>query len=130
MNVAVLGGGNGAHATAAELALGGHSIRLWRRDATGLEAVRRAGGITLAAEGKSARAALAAVTADLGEAVGGADVVVVVTPATAHEDVARRLGPHLGERQVVLLTPGTFGAYVMAREIARHRGRLPLAFAE
>ncbi len=130
MKIAVLGGGNGAHATAAELALGGHAVRLWRRDATGLEAVRKAGGITLVAEGKPAKATLAAVTADLAEAVDGADVIVVVTPATAHEDVARRLGSHLTEGQVVLLTPGTFGAYVMAREIGRDGGRMPLAFAE
>src|SRR5581483_12207711 len=51
-------------------------------------------------------------------------------PATAHEDVAKRLASHLDARQVVLLTPGTFGSFVMAREIARAGGRLPLAFAE
>ncbi|OLB96032.1 MAG: hypothetical protein AUH30_13820 [Candidatus Rokubacteria bacterium 13_1_40CM_68_15] len=130
MKIAVLGGGNGGHAVAAELALGGHAVRLWRRDAASLEPVRKAGGITLVAEGKPAKAALAAVTGDLAEAVTGADVIVVATPATAHEDVARSLGSHLTERQVVLLTPGTFGAYVMAREIARTGGRMPLAFAE
>jgi opine dehydrogenase len=130
MRVAVLGGGNGGHATAAELALGGHAVRLWRRDAAGLEAVRKAGGITLVVDGKPAKATLAAATADLAEAVAGADVIVVATPATAHEDLARRMGAHLTEGQVVLVTPGTFGAYVMAREIGRHGGRMPLAFAE
>jgi len=130
MKIAVLGGGNGGHAVAADLALAGHTVRLWRRDAASLEPVRQAGGVTLVAEGTSAKAVLASVTADLVEAVTGADVIVVATPATAHEDIARRLGAHLTERQVVLLTPGTFGAYVMAREIARAGARMPLAFAE
>src|SRR5437870_11256202 len=31
---------------------------------------------------------------------------------------------------ILLLTPGTFGVYVMAREIARAGARMPLAFAE
>ena len=130
MNVAVLGGGNGAHATAAELALAGHAVRLWRRDAAGIEAVRAAGGITRVADGKSAQAKLATLTTDLARALDGADVVVVAVPATAHDDLARGLGGHLTERQIVALTPGTFGAYALARAIARASGKLPMAFAE
>jgi len=130
VKIAVLGGGNGGHAVAADLALAGHAVRLWRRDAEALEAVRKAGGVTFVSEGKSAKAVLAAVTGNLAEAVADADVIVAATPAPAHEDIARRLGSHLTERQVVLLTPGTFGAYVMAREIARAGLRMPLAFAE
>ncbi len=130
IRVTVLGGGNGAYATAADLSLAGHQVRLWRRAEAELKAVRAAGGITLIAEGRQGKASLAAATADLGEAVTGADVIVVPLPATTHEELARRLAPHLGERQIVLLTPGTFGAYVMAREIARAGGTLPLAFAE
>jgi opine dehydrogenase len=57
-------------------------------------------------------------------------VIVVPLPATTHEDVAKRLAGHLTERQVVLLTPGTFGSYVMARALARAGGPMPLAFAE
>src|SRR3989442_12044459 len=108
MKLVVLGGGNGGHAVAAELALAGHTVRLWRRDAASLEPVRKAGGITLVAEGKPAKAALAAVTGDLAEAVTGADVILVATPATAHEDVARSPGSHLPQPQGVPLTPGTF----------------------
>jgi opine dehydrogenase len=129
MRIAVLGGGNGAYAAAADLALAGHEVRLWRRAAAELAAVRQAGGITLIAGERRDKAALAGV-ADVGEAVAGTDVVVVAMPAIAHEDIARRLAPHLGERQVVLVTPGTLGAFVMAREISRAGGRLPHAFVE
>jgi opine dehydrogenase len=130
MNVAVLGGGNGGYATAADLALSGHAVRFWRRAEAELADIRRAGAITLAGDGRAGKARLAAVTTDLGEALSGAEVVVAALPATSHEDLARGLAPHLTERQVVLLAPGTFGSYVVAREIERAGGRLPLAFAE
>jgi opine dehydrogenase len=130
MRIAVLGGGHGAYATAADLALGGHAVSLWRRTETELAAVRQAGGITLVAGGRPGKASLAGVTADLGEAVADAEVVVVPLPATAHEDLAARLAPHLRDTQLVLLTPGTFGAYALARALTRAGGRLPHAIAE
>ena len=128
MNVAVLGGSNGALAIAADLALGGHRVRLWRREEANVAALR--GGITLEAEGRHGSARLDLATADLREAGNGGEAVISVTPATSHDDLAKRLGPLLGERQLVLLTPGTFGTFAMARDIARANGRLPLAFAE
>ena len=39
MKIAVLGGGHGAYAAAADLSLAGHEVRLWRRDATALAEV-------------------------------------------------------------------------------------------
>lgn len=128
MNVAVLGGSHGAYASAADLTLAGHRVRLWRRSKDDVPPL--AGGITLKAEGRQGVAKLDRVTADLHEAVEAADVVVVPLPATTHEDIARRLAGVLTERQVVLLTPGTLGSFVMAREIARAGGALPLALAE
>jgi opine dehydrogenase len=128
--VAVLGGGSGAYATAADLALGGHQVRMWRRSAEEIAAIRGAGGITLATEGGRAVGRLERVTTALEEALDGAEVVIVPLPATTHDDLARRLAGKLGERQIVLLTPGTFGSYVMARELARAGAILPYAFAE
>lgn len=130
MIVAVLGGGNGGYAAAADLTLRSHTVRFWRRAGAEVDAVRAAGGIALVADGETRQAPVALVTADLGEAVQNADVILVAMPATAQEDLAKRLAPHLGERQLVLLTPGTFGAFVMAREVARAGGSLPYAIAE
>ena len=130
MNIAVLGGSHGAYATAADLALAGHRVRLWRRAAGELAAVRDAGGITLVADGQRRVAPLDRVTGALEEALDGAEVVVAPLPATAHEELARSLAGRLGAQQILLLTPGTLGAYVVAREIARAGGRLPLAIAE
>jgi opine dehydrogenase len=130
MRVAVLGGGNGAYATAADLTLAGHQVRLWRRRAEDLAPVRAAGGLSLTADERQGLARLDGLTADLGEALAGAEVVIVPLPATAHDDLGRRLAAALSSDQIVLLTPGTFGAYALARAVARAGGRQPLAFAE
>jgi opine dehydrogenase len=130
MRVAVLGGSNGGYATAADLALRGHRVRFWRRNAAALAALGPTPAIGFRGDGAAGVASLERATGDLGQAVEGADVVVVPLPATSHEDLAARLARHLTGREVVLLTPGTLGSYVMARAIARGGGRLPLAFAE
>ena len=54
MRIAVLGGGNGCYAAAADLAEAGHEVRLWRRDAAALAPVVEAGGDR---PGRRARAA-------------------------------------------------------------------------
>ena len=130
MNVTVLGGSNGGYATAADLALAGHRVRLWRRSESELAPVRAAGIITLVAEGRQGEARLDRATADIKEALDGAEVVVVPLPATCHDDLATRLAGRLTGREVVLLTPGTLGGFVLARGLARAGATLPLAFAE
>ncbi|MBI1736076.1 MAG: NAD/NADP octopine/nopaline dehydrogenase family protein [Candidatus Rokubacteria bacterium] len=130
MNVAVLGGSNGAFAAAGDLTLAGHAVRLWRRTDADLAPVRAAGGITLRADERHGLARLDTLTADLDAALAGADVVLVALPATTHEALAPELAKRLTETQIVLMTPGTFGAFAMARDVGRARGRLPLAFAE
>ena len=130
MNVSILGGSNGGYATAADLALAGHRVRLWRRSAKDFEPIRGKGVITLVAEGRQGEARLDRATADLKEALEGAEVVVVPLPATSHDDLATRLAGRLTGREVVLLTPGTLGTYVLARGLARAGATLPLAFAE
>jgi opine dehydrogenase len=130
MNVSVLGGGNGGYATAADLALAGHRVRLWRRNAAELAPVLIGGSITLAAEERQGIARLDRATTDIGEALDGAETVVVPLPATSHEELAGRLAGRLTGKEVVLLTPGTLGSFVIARALARAGAVLPFAFAE
>lgn len=130
MNVTVLGGSHGGYTTAADLALAGHRVRLWRRSAEALAPVQKAGGITLVAEQRQGVARLDRATADLGEALDGAEVVIVPLPATSHDDLGERLAGRLTGREVVLLTPGTLGSVVLARALARAGAPQPLAFAE
>ncbi len=108
MRVAVLGGGNGAHAAIADLSEQGHEVRHWRRDAA---ALRERINLKDAMGMREVRIARAC--ADMGEAVRGADVIFMPDPAFTQIDNAKRLAPHLEKGQVAFLAPGTFGAYVM-----------------
>jgi len=130
VNVAVLGASHGGFATAADLALAGHRVRLWSRSAPALGPLVKDPTITLAAEGRSGAARLARATPDLAEAVAGAEILIAALPATGHADLASDLGPHVNERQIILLTPGTLGSYAMARALARVGAKLPFALAE
>ena len=115
MRIAVLGGGNGALAAAADLTEQGHEVRHWRRDAQALRAV-----INLEDAAGMREIRIARACADMGDAVRGAQLVFLPDPAFTQEDNARRLAPHLADGQVVFLAPGTFGAYAM-REAMRTR---------
>ena len=121
MKIAILGGGHGSYAAAADLAEAGHEIRLWRRDAQALAPVVQAGSITLKDAEGSREVRIALATSDIGEAVRGAKLLVIPSPATAQADIARALAPQLLDGQVVFLPPGTFGSFVMAR-LAREAG--------
>ncbi len=121
MRVAVLGGGNGSYAAAADLAELGHEVRLWRRDAAALAPLLERPTITLRDAKGRREIRLAAATADIGAAVRDAAAIVLPAPAFAQEDIARSLAPHLRDGQVIFLPPGTFGSYAMMR-VLRHRG--------
>jgi opine dehydrogenase len=117
MKIAILGGGHGCYAAAADLSEQGHEVRLWRRDAAALQPVVDSGCITLKdAQGvRDVRIALA--TADIGAALKGAELIALPTPATAQDDIAKAMAPHLVDGQVVFLAPGTFGSWTMSRGV-------------
>src|SRR5450755_3903757 len=130
MKIAVLGGGHGCYAAAADLAEAGHEVRLWRRDAAALAPVVDAGAIVLVDERGRREVPFAGATADLGAALAGAELVVVPSPATAQAEIARAMAPHLENGQVVFLPPGTFGSFVMARIVREQGARADVAWAE
>ena len=130
MKIAVLGGGHGAYAAAADLSEAGHAVRLWRRDAPALKPLLQAGSITLKDANGQREVPLALATADMAEALRDAELIVIPAPAIAQQDIARAMAPHLADGQVVFLPPGTFGSYVMARQVAASGNRADLAWAE
>lgn len=110
--IAILGAGHGGQALAADLALQGWPVHLYNRSPERLQPLLKAGGIRL--EGAAGRgwARLARVTHDLEEAVTGTSLILVVTPATAHIELARQLAPLLRDGQTIVLCPGrTLGAW-------------------
>ena len=127
MRIAVIGGGNGAYAAAADLSEKGHEVRFWRRDA---EALRASKTITLEdADGERA-VSIASVSPDLGEALRGAELIFMPDPAFTQTDNAIRISSHLADGQVVFLAPGTFGAFLIPKIIREVGNRANFAFAE
>lgn len=130
MKLAVLGGGNGSYAAAADLAAGGHDVRLWRRDGAALQVAIDAGGIVLKDASGSQKVPVSLLTSEIGAAVRGVRLIVMPTPATAQLDIAAQLAPHLVDDQVVFLPPGTFGSYVMAQRVNKLGNRARVMWAE
>ncbi len=130
MHIAILGGGHGCYAAAADLSEAGHHVRLWRRDAAALQPVVASGSIVL----KDARGArevpVAMASADIGPVLRGAQLVLIPSPAIAQEDIARAMAPHLSDGQVVFLPPGTFGSLLMARRVREAGSRAQVTWAE
>jgi len=58
------------------------------------------------------------------EAIPGAGIIVVVTPANAHRDVARSCAPFLSDGQVVFIHPGATGGALEFRKVLHEEGCL------
>lgn len=130
MKIAVLGGGHGCYAAAADLSESGHEVRLWRRDAAALQPVIASGAIVLKDSDGSREVRLALATADIALALKDAALIVIPSPAIAQADIARAMAPHLTNGQIVFLAPGTFGSYVMAQGVRAAGSRADVAWAE
>ena len=130
MKIAVLGGGHGAYAAAADLSEAGHQVAQWRRDAAALQPLLEAGCITLKDAQGAREVKINRATADIAAALQGAELIVIPTPATAQADIASAMAPHLANGQVVFLPPGSFGSFMMARWVNETGNRADLAWAE
>ena len=115
MKIAVLGGGHGAYAAAADLSEQGHEVCLWRRDSTAFAPVLQTSSITLIDERGTRPVGIHGLFTSAGDAVRGAELILMPGPANAQLDITRAIAPHLEDGQVVFMPPGTFGSYAMAQ---------------
>jgi opine dehydrogenase len=122
MKIAVIGGGNGAYAAAADLTEKGHEVRFWRRNA---EALRASKMLTLKDADGERSVSIAGNSPDIADAIRGAELIFLPDPAFTQADNAKRIAPHLSDGQVVFLAPGTFGSWIMAQGL-----KADVAFAE
>lgn len=107
--VAVLGGGNGSHASVVDLTLKGYSVAWWRRSRSSFPEdgkIRHEGILG------SGEVAADLWTDDLAEAVEAAELVMAPLPATAQDELIGQLAEVLAAGQVVAFTPGTLGSWI------------------
>lgn len=121
--IAVLGGGNGAHAAAADLTLRGYEIHMYEdaRFASNMQKVFETKTIELKGACGNGEAHVAMVTSNLQEAVDGVKVILVAVPSFAHSDYAKKLSEVVKPGQIVLVLPGTFGSLIFWNEFKKKK---------
>jgi opine dehydrogenase len=114
-DIAVLGGGHGALATAADLALRGFRVRLALRNRQRFSELFESGRLTLSGLTGEREAQLAQVTDDHAAAVRGVELALMPMPANAQETLAEHLRGALEPGQVLALMPGNLGSVPLSR---------------
>lgn len=115
MTLAVIGAGAWGTALALAAARAEQSVRLWARDGAQVQAMRETGENAKALPGVPLGSAILP-TADLSEALGDAEAVLVVVPAQTLRQVLPQLAPHLAPQIPLVLC---------AKGIERDTGFLP-----
>lgn len=108
--IAVLGAGNGGLAMAGHLSLMGFEVRIFNRSEERIWGIKSTGGIDVVGEIEG-HANISVATTSFEEAIEGAELLMVVVPATGHKWIAEHIAPFLKDGQIIVLHPGrTFGA--------------------
>jgi len=115
---AVIGGGNGGQSLSGHLALMGFAVRLYDIFPQTIEAIHSAGGIQVdGAVTGFGKIELA--TTDFAQAVAGADIIMIVAPATAHRQIAQSCAAHLTDGQIIFIHPGATGGALEFSKLLR-----------
>ena len=101
MSIAVLGAGNWGTTLSDLIASNGHAVHLWTRQQNQRDEINARHTNEVAVPGLRLPDGVSA-TSDLGEAVRGAEIVLVVIPSQAFREVASELGDVLEPEQIVL----------------------------
>lgn len=112
----VVGAGHGGLAMAGHLGIMGYPVNLFNRTDENLTAVRWHGGIKVDGQVQGFGPVQKA-TSDIAEAISDVDVIMVVTPSSAHRSLAELMGSHLRDGQIIVLNPGRTGGVLEFRKI-------------
>lgn len=127
---AVIGAGNCGQAMAAHLKSLDYKVKLYNRSAEKINAINKKDGITLKGILKG-RWMPDRVTTSIYDTIKDADIIMIVTPASAHKEIAAMCAQHLREDQIVILNPGrTFGALEFLNTIKKNGFKNNITIAE
>ena len=120
--ITVIGAGHGGKAMSAHLALMGTKVTLFNRTWKNVEALAARGGVFVKSnENVHGFGEMAQVTSDIEIAVKNSQLILLVGPAFAHAELARKMSPFLEDGQIVVLNPGrTFGAFEFRKELVEN----------
>lgn len=131
--VAILGGGSGAHAMAADLTLKGLEVTIC--EAPEFEegfrtTLKRQSIEVIDVWGEEREVKIHEATIDFKEAVTGAEYIMMVIPATGHERFFSAVMPYLENGQTVISWPGNYATLFFANMLRRGRVRRKITLAE
>ncbi|NCC80035.1 MAG: NADP transhydrogenase subunit alpha, partial [Clostridia bacterium] len=105
MRVAIIGAGNSGLAMAAHMSFTDNKVYLWNRSEDNITDLMRTRKVettgVLVGEFE-----LEMVTTKMEEVLSCAKVVLVTTPATSHQGLAKIMAPYLTDEHIVILNPG------------------------
>jgi opine dehydrogenase len=131
--VAVLGGGNGSHAMAADLALKGLEVNICEAPefADAFATTLKRQQITLIdANGAEKTVKMALATTDFAAALKGVDYIMLPIPATGQERFFKAIMPHLEDGQTIISWPGNYGSLYLARMLKEKGLKKDITIAE
>jgi len=130
--IAVLGGGNGGHAVAANLSLAGFKVNFFElpQFANSFEKVLRTKEIRIEGVSTDGVAKLNLATTNIGQTIKDAEVIFVITPAFGHKAMADACAPFVQDGQTIILMPGSGGSLEFANIFKKKKVKKEITFAE
>ena len=130
--IAVLGGGNGGHAIAANLSLAGFKVNFFElpQFAESFEKVLRTKEIQIQGISIDGVAKLNLATTDIQRAIKDAEVIFVITPAFGHKAMAEVCAPFVQDGQIIVLMPGSGGSLEFINIFKQKKVKREVTFAE
>lgn len=122
--IAIVGAGAGGCSAAAHLGQLGFETRLYSASAEALAPLQSIGGVRYEGVLGEGFTPIARITRDPAEALDGAEVVMLVSPAHRHETWVTAIAPHLRPDQVLFVSPGHTLLLIPA-VLRRHGMRAP-----
>ena len=126
MKITVIGCGNGAFATAADLSARGHEITLYVQEEhkKNFDAIRETKIIKTTGVGPVGDIAIHEITNDIEVAMNDYDLIIPVLPSFAHEDVAKTIAPYIKKGDKIFLSPGSTGGALVFAKVLRDNNKL------
>jgi opine dehydrogenase len=130
--VAVLGGGNGGHAVAANLSLAGFKVNFFELPpfAESLDKVMRTKEIQIEGVSIDGVAKMNLATTDIQQAIKDVEVIFVITPAFGHKSMAEICAPFVQDGQIIVLMPGSGGSLEFVNIFKQKKVKREVTFAE
>ncbi len=120
--ISILGAGNGGHAFAAFVKDKGFRVKIWNRSKEKIKAIKKNRGVT--SQGLlEGHFSVDLATTSMKDVLKDSKLIMVVTSADAHKELAMKISRYLNRDQIIVLNPGrTGGALEVSHTIRDYCG--------